>query len=225
MSETESAPGSFLSLLEPSERDALSELGIPRSFPRGSVLMFQQEPGERVMILLEGRVKVSRIAEDGREALLDLRDPGDVVGELALVDGQPRLATVTALDPVRALVIPSSTLSRHLETTPRVALVLLQSVTTRFREATSKLLEFTTSDTLGRLSARLVELAERYGEPNGAGITVALPLSQEELCAWTGASRTGVAYALHELRKLGWISTGRRQIVVRDLDALRTRAA
>ncbi len=107
------APGSFFALLDEEERCALEGLGVVRAFPRRSMLMFEHEPGERVMILLIGRVKVSRVSDDGRELILSVRDPGDVLGELAFIDGHPRLATVTALEPVTALVIPSR-LSAHI---------------------------------------------------------------------------------------------------------------
>jgi CRP-like cAMP-binding protein len=216
---------SFLALLDQAERDALVALGVGRTFPRGALLMFEHEPGERVMVLLAGRVKVSRIGDDGREMLLGIRDPGDLVGELAFIDGHPRIASVTALDEVDAVVIPATTFRSHLETTPRVAVALLEVVTRRARDATVKLAQAGVSDTLGRLAARIVELAERYGTESGAGLVIALPLSQEELAAWTGASRAGVAHALQTLRELGWLETGRRSMIVKDLEALRTRAA
>jgi CRP-like cAMP-binding protein len=78
---------------------------------------------------------------------------------------------------------------------------------------------------MGRLAARIVEIAERYGEPSGAGVAVALPLTQEDLAAWTGASRAGVAEALRVMRELGWLHTERRNLVVRDLDAFQARSA
>jgi CRP/FNR family cyclic AMP-dependent transcriptional regulator len=219
------APGSFLALLDQQERSALDGLGVVRSFPRRSMLMFEHEPGERVMILLAGRVKASRLDQDGRELILSVRDPGDVLGELAFIDGHPRLATVTALEPVTALVIPSRAFRSHLERTPRVAVALLQVVTRRFRDTTLKREQFTASDTIGRLAARIVELADRYGTPTDRGVVIILPLSHEELGGWTGASRAGVAHALQTLRRLGWIETERRRVVVRDLEALRARAA
>ncbi len=77
---------------------------------------------------------------------------------------------------------------------------------------------------MGRLAARILELAERYGQPSGAAITVISPLSREELAAWTGASRAGVAHALQGLRELGWVHTERRTLIVRDVQALRARA-
>lgn len=217
--------GSFVALLDEAEREALYSRGIRRTFPRGALLMFEEEPGERVMILLAGRVKISRIGDDGREVVLSIRDPGDVLGELAFIDGHPRSASATALEKVEALVMPASAFRVHLENTPRVAVVLLEVVTRRVRDATVQLSQASASDVLGRLAARIVELAERYGVASDAGVVITLPLSQEELAAWTGASRAGVAHALQTLRTLGWVQTARRSMIVRDLDALKGRAA
>lgn len=211
-------------MLDQSERDALDGLGVVQAFPRGSLLMFEREPGERVMVLLSGRVKISQVGRDGRELVLSIRDPGDVLGELAFIDHQPRVASVTALEPVSALVITSRLFRSHLERTPRVAVALLEVITRRFRETTRKRAQLAELDTVGRLAARIVELSERYGNPADGGVMVALPLSREELAAWTGASRTGVAHALQTLRELGWVETDRRRLVVRDLPALRGRA-
>lgn len=219
------AAGTFLALLDDTERAALSELGTRREFPRGAVLMYEGEPGERVMILESGRVKITRIEAGGHEAMLSIRDPGDVLGELSLIDEHPRLASVSALEPVRVLVIASSRFRAHLERTPRVAVALLEVETQRFRETTLKRSQFAASDTVGRLAARIVELSERYGTERENGVEIELALTQEELTSWTGASRAGVAKAFQTLRELGWIETHRRRLVVRDLDALRERAA
>ena len=219
------APGTFLALLEEPECRALAQLGIRRAFPRGAALMFEHEPGERVMLLFVGRVKVTRAGEEGHDSLLNICDPGDLLGELAFIDGQPRIATVTALEPVEAVVIPAQAFRAHLEGTPRVAVALLEAVTRQFRQTTVRLTQLAASDTMGRVAARIIELAERYGEPADCGMAITSPLSQEELGARTGASRAGVAHALKTLRELGWVQIDRRRILVRDLQALRARAA
>lgn len=216
--------GTFLARLTPQERDAVEALGRPTSFPRGSVIMFEGEPEERLILILAGRVKVTRTGPDGREVILGIRDPGDLLGELAFIDRQPRSATVVALEPVQGLMMPGSRFRDHLEQTPRVALALLEVVAGRFREATLNRLQFAALDTMGRLSARILELAERYGENVNGSIEIQLPVSQEELASWTGASRTGVAQALQSLRELNWLETQRGQMTVRDPAALQARA-
>ncbi len=220
-----SAQQTFLERLTDSERDELIARAVRRRFPKDSVLMFQDEPEEHVLLLLEGRVKVTRAAAGAHELLLAIRGRGELLGELAFIDGQPRLATVTALEDAEAVLLPGSEFRGYLEANPRVAVALLESVALRLRESTVRRLQFAASDTLGRLAARLGELADRYGEPGPDGIIVTMPISQDELASWTGASRAGVAAALQTLRELGWLTTERRRIVIHDLESLKVRAA
>ena len=91
----------------------------------------------------------------------------------------------------------------------------------RLRLADLQRKEFSGSNTLSRVSRRLVELSETHGTESEDGVTITLPISQEELAGWTGASREAVTKALRTLRDLGWIETGRRSISVSDLEALR----
>jgi CRP/FNR family transcriptional regulator, cyclic AMP receptor protein len=217
--------GTFFAGLDAVERESLLARGVKRAFPRGAVLMFQEDPDDRVMVILGGRVKVVRIDEHGHDLMLSIRDPGDVLGELAFIDGGPRVATVSALESTQALVMPAETFRRHLETTPRVAVVLLEIVARRFRAATEQRAQLGTLDTMGRLAARILELAERYGEPDSDGdTTVTLPISREDLATWTGASRAGLADALRRLRELGWVQTDGHRLIVRDTNALQDRA-
>ncbi len=216
---------SFLSRLAEPERDALLAIGIRRTFAPGSVLLFQDEQDDRVILILDGRVKVTRANRDSHELLLAIRDPGDLLGELAFIDGLPRVATVIALEEVEALVMTAGALREHLRSSPDVAVALLESVTARFREDSVQRMQFAALDTLGRLCSRIVELAERYGEPREDGIVVEMPISQDELATWTGASRAGVAKALQTLRELGWLETERRLLILRDADSVRARAA
>jgi CRP/FNR family transcriptional regulator, cyclic AMP receptor protein len=224
LSSTGDTYGSFLALLDARERAALHALGSIRRFLPGAVLMHEHEPGEQVMILLHGRAKVTSLT-NGHEALLSIRDPGDIVGELTFIGGAPRSATVAALEPVQALTIASSTFRTYLEETPRVAVCLLEVVTGRLRDATEQRAAFAGSDTLGRIAARLVELAQRYGAPGASGIEIEIGLRQDELAAWTGSSRAGTAAALRTLRELEWIETHRKRIVVRKIEPLRQRAS
>ncbi len=226
---TESAaslePESFAALLEAEDWSALQACGQRRKIARAAALMYEGDPGDRVVVLLAGRVKVTTTGDDGQETLLSVRGPGEILGELSFLDDQPRVSTVTTLEPVEILAITAAGFGRYLEERPRVALVILRTLSARFREASRKRVQFRELDTVGRLAARLVELCERYGELTPEGTIISLPLTQEELGAWTGASHAGVAKALQTLRELGWIQTQRRRIVVRNIDALRHRSS
>jgi CRP/FNR family transcriptional regulator, cyclic AMP receptor protein len=215
----------FLGVLDGVQAAALRERAITRRFRKGHALFHQGAASDAVIVLVRGRVKVSTIAGDGKEIVLAFRGPGDLLGELAAIDGEPRSATVEAIEPVEALAIAAADFRSFLLAHPEVALLLLQMLSRRLRDADRKRVEYGAYDTVGRVSARLVELAERYGEPVAKGLRIGLPLSQEELAGWTGASREAVSKALQTLRKVGWVVTERRRITVLDLDALRRRSA
>lgn len=214
----------FAALLDHAEHAALRLHGRVVQFPAGVCILHQGETGDKVLLIESGRAKVTYVTGTGRELVLRFCGPGELVGELAVLDGGPRLSSLVALEPLEALLIPAGAFRTLLHDHPGIAWRLLVMLSTRFRDADLKRVEFGASDTVGRLAARLVELAERYGEPREGGVHIELPLSQDELGAWTGASRAGVAAALRTLRELGWIETGRRHIVVLDDEALRARA-
>jgi CRP-like cAMP-binding protein len=214
----------FASLLDDPERAALRRHARQVRFPAGVRLLQQGEPGDKVLVIESGRAKVTYVTTGGRELVLRFCGPGELVGELAVLDGGPRLSSIVALEEVEALVIPAGDFRALLLSHPGIAWRLLVMLSKRFRDADLKRVEFGASDTVGRIAARLVELGERYGEQRDGGVHIELPLSQDELGAWTGASRAGVAAALRTLRDLGWIETGRRRIVLLDTEALRARA-
>ena len=214
----------FLSELDAEERRELEELGTVRRYRRGDVLFHQGDDAGAVLVLLDGHVKAAMM-NDGREVILAFPGPGELLGELSAVDGEPRSGTVRAVDDIEALVIPGSAFRAFLEHRPRIALVLLRSVAARLRAADRQRVDYAVNDVVVRVAGRLVELCDRFGAEDGAGIDVGLSITQDELAAWAGASREAVAKAMALLRTLGWVQTERRRIIVLDLPALRRYAA
>lgn len=216
--------GRFLDALTPRDLEALRALGRQRRHRAGEVLFREGDPGDAVLVVLSGRVKLHGVTETGREAVLGVREPGDLIGEMSAIDGAPRSATATAFEPVEVLAVPPSAFTAFLARTPGVAVVVLRTVMARLRDADRKRVEFVAQDTVGRVCARLVELGERFGRPCDDGVEIDLTITQEELAGWTGSSREAVIKALHALRELRWVATRRRGITLLDVDALRRRA-
>jgi CRP/FNR family cyclic AMP-dependent transcriptional regulator len=214
----------FVAVLEPGDLEALTAWGHARRFRRGAMLFHEGEGAEHVLIVRAGRVKVSSFTADGREVVLAVRGPGELLGELSAIDGEPRSASASALEQVDVLSVPAEDFRAFLEMRPRVTVSLMQMLSRKLRDADRKRIEFGAHDTVGRVCRRLVELAERFGEESARGLRIALPLSQQELAGWTGASREAVSKALHQLRSRGYIETARRGITVLDMSALRRRA-
>jgi CRP-like cAMP-binding protein len=214
----------FGAALTSEELDDFISRGVRRTFRRGAFLMTEGEASDHVIVLLTGRAKVSSYTSEGKEVVLAVRGPGDILGELSAFDGEPRLATVSALEPIEALLVPSDRFTQFLQEKSRVAVLLLQMLTHRLRDSARKQVEFGAYDTPGRVARRLIELVERYGATEGANVRIDLSLTQDEIAGWTGASREAVSKALREFRDRGWLTTGRRSIVVLDVDALRARS-
>lgn len=202
---------------------ALRREGHLRRFRRGQALFIEGDLAERVFLIEQGSVLITCTGPGGREVVLGLRGAGDVIGELSTLDGQPRSATAVALDEVEATIVSGAVLTRALEDVS-AAHELIRLLATRLRDADRKRLEFATLDTLGRVAWRLLELAERFGRDAAEGTEIDLPLSQEQLASWCGASREATVKALAALRSLGDISTARRTVVIRDVEAIRQRA-
>ncbi len=198
--------------------------GNRRRFSSGAILFSEGDVSNRVVLVLSGRLKVSASSSDGHEVVLGYREPGDVLGEFAAIDGEPHLATVTAVEPTEASVLPADRFLAALEERPAAAMTMLRSVIDRLRDADRKRLEFASLDATGRVARRLVELAERYGEPSDGGILITLPITQQELAGWVSTSREAVSKSMHRLRERGLIDVQRRSVTVLDLDGLRRRA-
>jgi CRP-like cAMP-binding protein len=206
------------------DAEALRALGRVRRFPVGAALFNEREPGDAVFVLMSGRVKLSCVTEAGREAVLGIREPGELIGEMSAIDDAPRSATATTLEPVEVLTVSREAFVGFLARTPGVALVLLRMIAPRLRDADRKRIEYLGQDSVGRVCSRLVELADRFGAPEGDGVHIELAITQEDLAGWTGSSREAVIRALRTLRELGWIETRRRGVTLLQVEQLRRRA-
>lgn len=110
---------SFLAALSPEEAEAIRAHGVVRTYERGTALFHERQTSDRVHVVLSGRVKLSSVSEDGKESVLAIRGPGDLLGELSAIDDEPRSASATALEPVEALVVPAGDFRSFLAQTRR----------------------------------------------------------------------------------------------------------
>jgi CRP-like cAMP-binding protein len=211
----------FEAALDDAARSALRERGQARSYARGRTVFHEGQVPDRVLLLRTGVVKVRVVTSGGREVVLAFRGPGELVGEQSALDGSPRSATIVAVEPVDALAFPHAAFRRFLLDHPDAALALLAIMSRRLREADARRAEFSSLPALGRVASRLLEFSDRFGlELQDGRIRISLPITQEELAGATGASLESVARALQTMRSLGYVETGRREILLLDRDAL-----
>ena len=192
--------------------------------PRGEVLFHEGDAGDRVYVVIEGKVKLGRHAADGRENLLAILGPGQMFGELSLFDPGPRSATVTAVTDSVLLWLSQERLLAWLDGRPEVAHGMLAQLASRLRRANDIVADLVFSDVPGRVAKSLLELSRRFGAPAEGGIRVAHDLTQEELAQLVGASRETVNKALADFSGRGWIRLEQRSVVLLDVERLRRRA-
>ncbi|WP_223281466.1 Crp/Fnr family transcriptional regulator [Streptomyces antnestii] len=208
----------LLGRVDDADRGILMGLGHGVAYPAGQITIREADTTDFALLLLGGMVKVTARAQDGREALLAVRMAGDLVGEFAGIDGQPRVGTVTACGRVLARYILRSELLECTKQHPAIGLALSASVVAKLRTATGRIVDFTGCDVLGRLARILHHLAVTYGRPGRP--QAQLPLSQPEMATLVGAAESSIHKALRALRESGAVTTGYRRITILDLDHL-----
>ncbi|GGS80045.1 MULTISPECIES: Crp/Fnr family transcriptional regulator [Streptomyces] len=217
-------PTGYLARLTAEDRTALLSLGTARAYPPGSTLMRQDDPAARhVLLIIDGWVKVSSTTGTGFETLLAMHGPGDIVGEVSVLDDRPPHATVASLGPVpvRVVAVGQDRFRQFLAFRPGASLALLRLVTDRLRDADRRRLAYTSQPVRVRLASLLLELAATQGRSSERGVELSVPLSKQEVAAAIGASREMVQRLLKEFRDRGIVSTGRRTMVIHRPDLLR----
>jgi CRP/FNR family transcriptional regulator, cyclic AMP receptor protein len=224
----------FLDALTGQARQDVLAMGTERRFAAQEPLLRESDNGTHVLILIEGWAVVSTATDRASARLiLALRGPGELVGEMAVLDGAPRSATVMALGLVRAVVITGDRFRRFIARNPQANGLLMTQLVARLRTSDDERRLLASMTVLQRVAARLLEFAglppnqpapRRAGRP-ADGDAVLVDLSQHDLAAAVGATREAVAKALRLLRDARVVSTGQRRIHLVDQTVLGLLAA
>jgi CRP/FNR family transcriptional regulator, cyclic AMP receptor protein len=217
---------SFLSRLDPAAAADFLALGAERARRAGSTVLIEGDVSDSVLLVRAGRVKVLATTSDGRELVLGIRGPGELLGELSAIadDGRARSASVVAIDDVRVLTVSGAAFRAFVLDHPVIALDLVRTLVNRLREADRQRVEFGSLDVAHRVARLLVDLAGQEDAPAEGPVGIGLPLSQEELAGMVSTSRETIARALQGLRRRDLVATGRRSITVLDVERLRAYA-
>ena len=191
---------------------------------RGERLFAEGDAGDKLYIILAGKIKLTKAAPDGRENLLSVHGPGEMFGELSLFDPRPRTSSATAVTNARLAGLAHDDLRTWLSSRPEVAMHLLQALAQRLRRINDVKADLVFTDVPGRVAKALLDLADRFGVQTPEGVQVNHDLTQEELAQLVGASRETVNKALADFTARGWIQLAAKSVLVTDTDRLRKRA-
>lgn len=197
----------------------ISALSVRRAYGNGAVVFSRADPGDALYGVVTGKIRISASARDGREMFLNIMEPGDTFGEIALLDGRPRTATASATAPSELIIITREHFLELLKREPELVSHVVQLLCERIRWTSGLAEESALLNVPERLARRLLSLGTLHGRetPNG----VELRISQEELARFLGLSRQAVNQYLQHWKAHGWLALGRGKIVIVDEHALR----
>lgn len=205
--------------LAPPDLERVVEISRERVYPRNSVILFEDDPGDALYLVAQGQVKVVLIGEDGREVILSVMGEGEFFGEMALIDDEPRSAHVIAMDDSTLLVIRREDFQGLLEQTPAIALGLLRELSRRLRRMDEKVGSLVLLDVNGRVAQLLLGLADEAGSER-----ITRRLTHHTIAQMIGSSRETVSRTMRELVERGYIEVSRREVLIRDRGALEAAA-
>jgi CRP/FNR family transcriptional regulator, cyclic AMP receptor protein len=204
---------------EPEQLDLL-RLGRPRRYERGELLARSGEPGRWAFLIIAGCVKITGESAEGHPALLAIRMSGDLVGELSVLDGEPRSASIQAATPLRTRIIPAAELLQFIADRPVAAAALHNSVAAKLREAIRDRIELNGAPVIIRLARVIWKLGGTCGIETPDGVLISA-FSQADLGALAGTTEQSIRRALATLRSEGLVRSEYRKLLITDMQGLR----
>lgn len=210
----------LFSRFSPAEIERLVSFSHARAYGAGEVIFEKGSPGQGLMAVMSGRVRISSPSPEGREIVLNIIHPGQIFGEIALLDGKERTADATAMEACELLILERRDFVPFLEKHPDICLRLIAVLCERLRRTTEQVEDVLFLDLQARLAKTLLHLVDAHGRPVSNGVALGAKLSQRDLANMIGASRESVNRQLSLWEEEGLISRDRGAITILDSAAL-----
>ena len=196
--------------------ERLATVSFSRVFEKDNIIFFERDKGDSLFIINSGRVKVAKFSKDGKEIILAILGVGEFFGDMSLLDGEPRSATVVAIEKTEVTAIRRSDFLSLMSENPKIAERLLAVLSTRLREANSKISNLALLDVYGRLARALSDIAKQEGRPIKDGWIAFHRPTHQAIANMIGTSRETVTRTLGELHRKGFIRLSGKEIAIRD---------
>ena len=208
----------IFSELEENTLEQISRLGIRKSFAKDSVILFEHETGSALFVIVKGKVKVSRVSDDGKEVILTILNESDFFGEMAILDGMSRSANVTAMEDAELFIVQRSEFLEMLHSHPEISIALLQELTNRLRAADMKIKSLSLKDAEGKVATVILQIADDVGKiKQGTVESEKLPY-QHDLANMAGTSRETISRTLHSFAKKGLVELDGSKLRILDYE-------
>lgn len=214
----------LLAQLDDESLDSLLAVASERHFTNNQVIFQKGDPGTSMMAVLDGRVRISAYSEDGREIILNMIEPGQLFGEISLLDGKERSADATAMGKTTLLVLDRRDFVPFLEQNPKIMIRLFDVLCDRVRQTSEMVESIAFLDFGARLAKLLLQMAENYGKENDQGLLINLRISQSDLGNLIASTRESVNRQLNAWVQEGIITLEQGRIVILDREMLQLTA-
>ena len=211
--------------LEPDARQLIARLIRVRRYAARQTVVWEGEPGGALFVTLTGYLKAVTAGAEGKEVLLSVMGPGEVIGELSVLDGQPRSASVIALETSQLATIEREPLLDVMRASPNLAICMVEVLAQRLRNLSKRCENISSMDISSRLADVLVTLAEKHGEKAGRDVRIPVRLSQQDLGSMVGATRESVNKQLRSWTHSGVLKQEAGRVIITDFEALRSMTA
>ena len=207
--------------LNDDELDVIVRLSSNVKYPKNKIIFIENEEGNELYIILKGSIKVSKISEGGEEMILAILKEGDFFGDMSLLDGKPRSATVTSNEDSILMLISGKSFEKVIEKHPRIALKLLRELTLRLRKADNLIGNLAFLNVTGRIAGILLQFAEEYGQKTEEGVFIKSRPTHQAIANMVGSSRETVTRVLKQLEDKKYISMSGKDITILDKENIK----
>ena len=205
-----------LSSLPQSDWEKVKDLFVEKHFGKDEYIFFEGDPSSWLGVILEGRVKMIKHSEAGKDVVLDVMSPGEMVGEVAAFDGSPYPATAQAMEPTVVASIYRDDFLRLLKQYPAVALRVIEETGRRLREAQETIKSMAVERVERRIARILLKLAATTGSSSEDGIIIELPLTRQDIAEMVGTTVETAIRTMSKFRKRGLVQTKRGRVIILD---------
>lgn len=212
----------IFSHLDTAEMVEINNVTVSKNYHKGEIIFLAGEPLEYLFIINQGKVKISRITESGKEQILRVLNPGDFMGELSLFGTSPLSNYAEALEPTEICLISKSEIEKIVYKFPSISLKLLAEFSSRMEAAENLIEQLGHNDVEQRVAAILLQLASKIERNNNNSINITLSVSKKDLASLIGTTQETLSRKLSSFQEKGWITLkGQRQITINDEGSLR----
>jgi CRP/FNR family transcriptional regulator/CRP/FNR family cyclic AMP-dependent transcriptional regulator len=212
----------LFSSLKDEELDAINQVSFVKRYPKDMIILLADEEGDTLFIIIKGKVKITAFSEHGKEVIFSIMNEGDFFGDMSLLDGKPRSASVVAIEDAELCLLRRDDFNRLIEKYPGIALKLLKELTSRLRKADERIESLALLDVSGRIAGILLQFAEENGKrtPDGRVIIRSRPTHQE-LANMVGTSRETVTRILNQMEHKNYIVMTGKSVTILNMETLK----